>query len=458
VRFRYRVLARAFLSLAWLAGSPALPAGAAVNAVQSAGGSNFSWYRVDRPRAGVCDREPYGIVANFNAVGVRTQVESELAEMFQSGQRRLRIGLFFGHGLTSGTLMDSTGGDLSPQNRQNLANFLAAIKAAGFAQVEVAFHPQGPNWAGQWTAWDETMFEENWDLIRNLRPLIQAAGLPYLIDLTNEAIPEPASRANPSQDLLLAYSRRLWANYTSAFGRDDTVGFSVIGDSAHVSRMREVYGDTPPPIFDIHLYGSPAADEYGLFRAADATMGRLDLTQPWIIGEAFYDDAVAAGRLRAAIADTSRPVEYLTEWPLTRGSLCQDVDVPAPTAFDAYEGAGFGTLPPPLSQPVPGLTSRELRTDSQDRVTLGVRCARTFTRCSGIVDLRVGRRAVLRRGFSLLPWQATRLRARLSRALRAALQRAGRLKVTARLTASTQDNGAVTRRTVGAVLVRRAHL
>jgi hypothetical protein len=75
---------------------------------------------------------------------------------------------------------------------------------------------------------------------------------------------------------VLEYSRRLWANYTRAFGRADTVGLSVIGDPQHVARIPEVYGDKPPYIFDIHFYGGAnGLDEYQLFRAADGTMKRL---------------------------------------------------------------------------------------------------------------------------------------------------------------------------------------
>ncbi|MEA2471024.1 MAG: hypothetical protein QOE38_2023, partial [Thermoleophilaceae bacterium] len=255
---------------ALLAGGPV----ASVSAATAPGGSNFSWYRVDRPAPGVCIREPYGVIPNFHLPSAHAQILSELSQMFQSGQRRLRIGIFFGHGFDTGTVMDSGGGHLSVQNRRNLGRLLAAIRTAGFVRVEIAFHPQGPNWAGDWTAWNERLFEENWKLVRNLRPIIRAARLPYRLDLANEAIP------GPHQPLLLRYSRELWAKYTRAYGRKDTVGFSVIGDAGHVARMREVYRRTLPPVFDMHFYG----DEHHLFLIADSTAKRLRLAQPWIVG------------------------------------------------------------------------------------------------------------------------------------------------------------------------------
>jgi hypothetical protein len=300
------------------------------------GGSNYSWYQVDHPQTGVCVREPYGVIANFDQPEAHAAIESELAQMYSSGQRRLRIGIFHDHGYDSGTVMDSTGGDLARSNRRNLAGLLTAVKRAGFEQVEVAFHPEGPA-VREWMHWDAHLFEENWQLIRHLRPLIRRARIPYRLDLSNEAIP---TRGQP---LVLRYSRTLWRRYVRAYGVADTVGFSVIGDFAHVSQMRAVYGKRPPHVFDIHFYGGTGGlDEQQLFSASDRAMARQGLHQPWILGEAFYNDAMAARLLRQAINASRRRILYLTQWPLTRSSACADVDVGAPGAFDNYAAFGFG--------------------------------------------------------------------------------------------------------------------
>jgi hypothetical protein len=422
------------------------PAEGGANSVLAPGGSNFSWYQVDRPQPSICIREPYGVISNFNNAIAHAQIEDELAQMIASGQRRLRIGIFHGRGFNTGTVMDSTGGDLSAQNRRNLGDLLAAVKAAGFVQVEVAFHPEGPA-IREWTRWDESRFEENWNLIRNLRPIIRASGLSYRLDLSNEAIP------GPGDPLVLEYSRRLWANYTRAFGRADTVGLSVIGDPQHVARIPEVYGDKPPDIFDVHFYGGTnRLDEYQLFRAADGTMKRLGLNQPWIIGEAFYDDAIAAAQLRAAIAETTRPVYYLTQWPLTRGSTCADVDIPAPTAFDAYRAAGFA-LPGSFGPAMPMVASRKLRVDMSGQVEVAVGCARAAAPCSGTLTLRVRARTLGTRGFALLPPRTAIRRFRLSASLRKVLRRRGSLPASVSVTVRSEDSDEVVRRALAVVLV-----
>ena len=113
--------------------------------------------------------------------------------MFANGQRRLRIPIYFARGIGSGTVMDSTGGNLSPRSSANLTNLLAAIKATGFEEIEVSFNPQRDNLPIQWTTFSSDYFQENWTLIQNLRPLIVAAGIPYHLDLLNEGIPPLAS-------------------------------------------------------------------------------------------------------------------------------------------------------------------------------------------------------------------------------------------------------------------------
>ena len=376
---------------------------AGLNAVAAPGGSNFSWYQVDHPHPGVCVREPYGVIPNFDRPAAQAAIRTELAEMIQSGQRRLRIGIFHGHGFDTGTVMDSTGGDLSPDNRRNLAGLLAAAKAAGFIQVEIAFHPEGPA-VREWTTWREDLYQENWSLIRRLRPLVRAAGIPYLIDLSNEAIPDVR------QPIVLRYARTLWTDYTRAFGRADTVGFSVIGDPAHVNEIRAVYGDKPPYVFDIHFYGGTSGlNEYQQFRSANQLMLSRRLRQPWILGEVFYDDAGAAELLSRAIAGSSRAVWWLTQWPLTRASACADVDVGEPTTFAAYSQAGFATA----AVLEPSVASRALRVDRHGYVAIRVRCDRSATPCSGTLALRVRRRTLPVRTYSVIPPRTTTLRVKL---------------------------------------------
>ena len=304
---------------------------AAAAAPLDAGGSNYDFYGLDNG----CDRESYGTIDSFDRG--RDTITAQLGQMYANGQRRLRIGIFHQHAGDSGTTMDSSGGDLSPVDRQQLVDLLAAVKAAGFQEIEVAFHPIGADDPHGWDAMDESAYQEDWGVISRLHPLIAAAGIPYRIDLLNEGMPMS------TEPVLRSYAHRLWADYTAAFGSADTVGFSMtvwIADRA--TQLAAVYGSNPPDVFDVHLYGdSWNGDEYSQFVDADKKMTSLGYHQQWIIGETYFDDGAAADGIRRAIADTGRAVRYLTQWPLTRAQHCSDVDQAPPVSFAAYTAAGF---------------------------------------------------------------------------------------------------------------------
>jgi hypothetical protein len=306
-------------------GTTAAPAGL--------GGSDYGWYYLAPP----CNREPYGVVYNYNTASAT--IDAQLQQMYANGQRRLRIPIYHARGLDSGTIMDSTGGTLAPQFLTNLTNLLAAIKTAGFVEIEVSFHPQSSNNPIEWTTFSDDYFQENWSLIQNLRPIIAGAGIPYHIDLMNEGIP-PQGWA-----VLLQYDQMLWNDYVAEFGGADTLGFSIIADSNHVGQVSLVYGPSPygnqgsPPVFDVHIY-----DETGnsFATAFNSLTSQGYQGVPWIIGEAYYNDAAEAAAQRQAANSTGQTVLYLTQWPVTSDGSCSTaVNVAPPASFSNYQAQGF---------------------------------------------------------------------------------------------------------------------
>lgn len=297
------------------------------------GGSNYGWYHLDPP----CNREPYGVVYNYNTAS--STIDAQLQQMYSNGQRRLRIPIFHARGINSGTIMDSTGGNLAPQFQTNLANFLAAVKAAGFLEIEVSFHPQSSNDPTQWTTFSQDYFDENWSLIQSLRPIIAASGIPYHLDLLNEGIPPPGYAP------MMEYVQMLWNDYVAEFGSEDTLGFSIIADSAHVGQVSTVYGPSrfgnqgAPALFDVHIYDETGNSFMTAFNGLTA-QGYQGV--PWIIGEAFYNDAAEAAAQRAAATTTGQKVLYLTQWPLTPDESCSNaVNVAPPADFSSYQAQNF---------------------------------------------------------------------------------------------------------------------
>jgi len=298
---------------------------------QERGGSNYGWYRLGPD----CQRGPYGVIPNYDTAAA--EIDHQLEAMYRNGQRRLRIPIYHGRGIGGGTVLDSKGGELTTRGRQNLRDLLAKIRSAGFVEILVTFVPTGANDPARWTAFQQDYYDENWALIRSLRPLIAAAGIPYRIDLWNEGSPHPRQRA------ALEYCQRLWNQYGSEYGTDDTVGFSIIPDPARLELVASVYGDTPfgnhgdPPAFDLHFYASAQSR----FEKALEILNTAGRRQPWILGEAYCNDSAEAQALRQEIDSTGKRVLFLLQWPLEASSSCRDVSIAPPVDFGEYIARGF---------------------------------------------------------------------------------------------------------------------
>jgi len=215
--------------------------------------------------------------------------------MYGNGQRRLRIPIYFARGINSGTIMDSTGGNLAPQFHLTWPVFLRRLKRRAFSKWRSDFFRQASNDPTSWTTFSDDYFQENWSVIQNLRPIIVSSGTPYHLDLQNEGIP-PAG-----YDALLQYDQMLWNDYVAAYGSNDTLGFSIIADAAHVGQVSTVYGPSlygssgSPQLFDVHIYDLTGA-EFGIAFNSLNAQGYQGV--PWIIGEAYYNDPTEAAALR----------------------------------------------------------------------------------------------------------------------------------------------------------------
>lgn len=348
------------------------------NAPLARGGSNYLWFEVDPVSSTAPDptqacidaRDPYGVLANYHRPGVRTTVRGQLQAMHDAGQRRIATGIVHLRapaaqvvdGRFGGTLIDSTGGDLHPQIRSNLIQFLADIRSAGFVELLFRYFPQGDNTPYYWSSFSEDLFEENWQLIRNVEPLLQASGIHYRTDLMVEGMPRArfwqalgqyyVDDESPDRQAWSDYARRLWRNYVAEFGHGNTVGFSFVSDAdsvrtkARVRHAKYVYKLADgsmryPPVFAMDIYGGAGTSERTMFERHHYAMNDIGLTAGWIIAESYFDDGAAADGLLAAMASTGRRVYYFTQWAIDRHLNACGVNVAPPSGYEAWLRRGF---------------------------------------------------------------------------------------------------------------------
>jgi hypothetical protein len=306
------------------------------------GGSNYIWWNVTCPQqpcphTGKECWQKFGALVTYHQQGVRSIVQSHLKSMYANGQRRLRFPIYHVHNAEPGTTWaNSTGGRLHPQIEQNLQNVLDDIHTTGFVELIVGFFPLGPNDPTHWKEWKEDFYQENWNLIVNTRKLVKVfqekSGMLVRFDLMNEG------SAFSTYLQQRAYVKRLWIDYVLTYGKNDTIGFSLIGDPSGPDRVRTLFNDLQetgyglPYLFDVHIYD----DFMKQFIALHDQMVKLgDSNTPWILGETFYHSQQQKAEIIEAIKQRpSRTIFYVLQWPVSMGKGCDgNCDVAPPVHY-----------------------------------------------------------------------------------------------------------------------------
>jgi hypothetical protein len=321
-----------------------------------------------------CSLDDTGIVLTYDEPGVRTKVRRQLAAMRAAGIQTLRLLLW--HATDAGTMrwgvVSSGGGRLEEPYRSNLIRYLGDVRRAGFERLTLVFAPEGAN-NPLGGFYDPATFDENWQFIRDVRPLLKEYGpAATRVDLINEGAP-PAWESPEVLAEAEAYVTKMWSSYVDAFGSEDASFSSVGADGPYdtAARMQNLVdalrasGRPLPGWFDIH----PPYDHDGMLavlRAVDATLTANGLSQPLVIGETAYDDAGVASAIAEFRAESARPILEVMAWPLRAGRQC---GVSAPYRADAYIKELTGSLPPATLHATVTRNGLALRTSYGDSVT-----------------------------------------------------------------------------------------
>lgn len=309
------------------------------------GGSNYAWYYVSPS----CDREPYGVLPNFQLQ--RSVIETQLIQMYDEGQRKLRIPVFIRHNNHgSGTAFSSAGGTIGVQGLANLRDLVLTAATIGYNEFQVGLFPLGENdntvWTGtSFNASQLAILDENWNVIRELTYQMRGTGVKFYMDLGNESFHAGTEGFIKKNDNRTNYNKEIWSRFRSEFTVGESVGFSVRqGEIKNLDSARMVYGDTPPYIMDMHLYSDYANSLASIHRGLNNA--NYKYTQ-LIVGEAPYDDAAAAdGILAGKYNIGNRTLFYVLQWPQDNSpdpGQCPPttMNVAPPLEFGKYINRGF---------------------------------------------------------------------------------------------------------------------
>jgi hypothetical protein len=302
-------------------------------------GANYTHYAVRH-----CSLEGTGILANYEADGVREQVQEELAAMRATGLQALRLIVWHqpNVGRQAWGVVSSALGRLSQANRDNLAAFATDVREAGFAHLFVSFAPMGSS-DPRSPGYRSKEFRDNWHFVTDVRAVVKRYGPSSTqFDLMNEAPPsywEP----RPEARRVMGYIAHMYARYARAFGTRDVTFSSVagVGTRDAVARVENLAtalratGLSYPRWFEVHL-GQRGSRALGDLLAIDRALRARGLRQPLVIGETAYDDGVTARAIARFMRVSRRSVTAVLEWPLTRDRPCRDMSVSPPYSAEAY--------------------------------------------------------------------------------------------------------------------------
>ena len=277
-------------------------------------GANFIRYEETPPHCGGPT-----IVYYYDRPDVRETVRRQLAAMRAAGMRAMRL-IFYHASQAAPNLVPSTGGRLAEPYRTNLVYYLQDLRAAGFASVTVAFNPWAANDPIGYTdvAYDPSLFEENWQFIRDVRPLVKQHGPPTTrLDLIAEGA------ADYWQPRLLDYATEMWKRYVDEFGNADatisaitnpgTPGGSGSRLQTFIPALRQPGARFRPGSTSIRPGLRRRSRD---LRGVDEYLSSEGLTQPLIIAELAYDNRENAAAVAAFMRESTRPVLEVMEWPL----------------------------------------------------------------------------------------------------------------------------------------------
>jgi hypothetical protein len=291
-----------------------------------------------------CSLANTGIVTHYQEPGIRRLVQAQLSAMHAGGAQTLRLLLWYMSNASRENWgpVSSGSGRLEEPYRSNLIRYLSDVRRAGFKQLTVSFSPEYHNLPLD-PAYEPSTFNENWQFIRHVVPLVKRYGPASThIDLSNE---EPGGDWDSAKAVAntKTYVTKLWRKYVAAFGSADAT-FSFMGSdgpkdaSPRLQNLVEALrasGKRLPSWFDVHPpYSYSGA--LSTLRSVDRTLTSDHLKQALVIGEEAYNDASVARAIKKFMATSSRPVLEVMEWPLAASRPCEHISVSAPYRVGAY--------------------------------------------------------------------------------------------------------------------------
>jgi hypothetical protein len=311
------------------------------------GGSNYAMYSVGNYLEYPTDSDwviPYNLRPVIGTYHLAPDtVRKQLAIMYNNGQRKIALDLWYADlsrenwlvdSPLNGHLVNANYGKLLPQHQQNLINLLNDIVNQGFNQIMFRFDTQGDSDPRGWgSVWYEDRYLNDWSFVSSTKATIQKTlngkAIKVLYDLDGELAGIDSGQAK-------VYFQRMWGDYVKNYGSHNTIGFSfAVSPPRSFSDAIALYDKVGkrPDIYGFDIYGDEFA---GLAYLQNVLQAAGDQNKPVFMEEAYYNDQDAHLQIMQARSALHLNLKFIMQWPVARGAIQPNFSVQFPADYSAY--------------------------------------------------------------------------------------------------------------------------
>jgi hypothetical protein len=269
-----------------------------------------------------CSLRGAGIIARYHEGSIRKRVQKDLRTMRLNGVETIRT-IVWHMSDASGQdwgVISSAGGRLTPQAKQNLADFVADVRQSRFRRLTLAFGPLYANSPSR-PNYQPDKLQENWRFITGVRAVVKNLGpADTHFDLLNEGAPSDYQHDDIRRQVE-NYVAKMYARYVRTFGARDVLISSIGAPSAtdrgqRLLNLVTILRSTGYPLplwFDVHM-NYRAQEVMHALRTADQELGEAGLSQPLIVAETSYESRGAADAISLFRRESRRHIDEVVQW------------------------------------------------------------------------------------------------------------------------------------------------
>jgi hypothetical protein len=291
----------------------------------STGGTNFSVYDLGSYATTQNDstwQEVSFVLANYDK---NPQAVAKLVnDMCANGQRKIGLTLWYMPANFDSSFVSSLGGKPSTKVESNIKAVINTIKntsnsgAECFNEIQFRFAPIGVANPSVWDVWNEKQYQEDKSFIFYVRNLVKTSLSDSVIQVYYDLGAELGGLTDHQN---IDYTKKLWSDYTSVYGVNDTYGFSIALDKDRFINLMNIYnsvGKKPLQhaidIYDVH--GTGMASQLSTLYSEMKQMG--EQSTPVIIQETYFNDAKAMNEISESVNSLGIKIRSVMQWQVER--------------------------------------------------------------------------------------------------------------------------------------------